>query len=112
MITPDAWQGLAAALAEFRGPVLEAEESATLRAAVERCADDARSRKLSAEGMIKELRNAFAASSLSVTRETYLHLGAHAGDDQLVTKMVSWALTRFFASTRRPARGADIQAAP
>jgi hypothetical protein len=108
MTTSDAWQTLTAALAEIRGPVLEPKESKALRAAVEQCADDARARGLSGDAMIKELRNAFAQSSLSVTRETYLHLGADAEDDQLVTKMVSWALTRFFGKAWRLSREASV----
>jgi hypothetical protein len=99
MTTSDAWQSLVTDLAEIRGPTLSGTERGALRTAVERYADDARTRGLAAEAMIKELRTAFAESSLSVTRETYLRNDSH-DDDQLVTKMVSWALTQFFVPHR------------
>jgi hypothetical protein len=99
MIPSAARQSLITDLAEIRGPTLNGAERGALRLAVERYADDARARGLAAEAMIKELRTAFAESSLSVTRETYLRSETH-DDDQLVTKMVSWALTQFFVPRR------------
>ncbi len=97
MATPDVWQLLSNELAQIHGPVPDAIELQALRHAVAQCADDAHRRGLSAEAMIKELRQAFAASSLSVTRETYLHSGA-SEDDRLVAMLVSWSITRYFGA--------------
>lgn len=103
MTTPDAWQALVTELGDIPGPVPNPFQTRALRRAVEQCADDARARGLAAEGMIKELRAAFARSSLSVTRETYLSSAASDDDDLLITKMVSWALTEFFVPRSRVA---------
>lgn len=96
MTSPDAWQSLVMKLAHIDGPALDDVETAELRGAVEGCAQSAIASGLSAPGLIKRLKEAFAESALRVSRETHLRIGNRDDDDQLITKIISWALTRYF----------------